>query len=276
MNQEKNTPDAIESTPEYFQRLAEVEGLEGIEASEKDDKTKPMSTDESIEALVKKHAKDIKFDDNNKMILPEGLEPWEKTVLIAEKRRRDQQRDYQNVKGKLTATTAEVEALKKEISGMTIEDDLTSEEQKELDDLKFTDPDMWFEKKQELQKQLETKKKDKLEEVTSAASLEATIEERAQLLLAHNEANPDFQITQEVLENDVPPRFLKALEGGQPFDEFIDDVLQFLQKPKKLKDEKLQGEVDLGKLTGGQTPAKGEKRTEEEIYADLALSTDLI
>lgn len=189
--------------------------------------------------------------------LPEGLDPVIAYAANAEKRRRDTQSAY-------TKTNMRVKELEAENNSLyqNWEKDATSSlsasEQAELEELKIQDPDAWHNRLNELK---DTKKQSlaaKKQEISSEASKVSEMEARVQALEDFNLANPGIEITDDVIENDIPPRITKQLaEGKISFNEFLDKCKTYLTKDKVIKQPDTPDEyVDLDKTPGGHRPSE--------------------
>ena len=78
-----------------------------------------------------------------------------------------------------------------------------------------------------------------------------------------NKENPDSQITEAVVANDVPPRITTKLAKGKiTFEDFLVEVQTYLGKGKAVKQEKTAGQPDLSELGGG------DKASEHAVLTD--------
>lgn len=201
----------------------------------------------------------IKYDETTKKhILPEGLDEPTRVAAMAEKRRRDTQASLTREQQRSAALEAEkAEALKMVEESIRVE--LTAEEQAELDDLKFSDPEAWRVKMNSLEMETRKKKdeatKTRLKQVSETVGNATELERRKQLLDAHNAANPEYVLNDDVIANDIPPRILKKLENGGTFEEFLSAAHKYLTTGKVVADAKTDNQPDLGKLGGGSEPS---------------------
>lgn len=210
-------------------------------------------------------------DEAGNLVLPEGLELDEPTkyAVTAEKRRRDTQSAYsraqQEIKTLKSENSAAWEILAKEVSV-----ELTTEEQTELEELKSVDLDKWRLKVNEYDKKKTNKVEATRTEVKNKSARDIELEQRNEQINAYNEANPDHQLTDDVIENDIPPRYLKELEKGTiSFEEFIAKSGAFLKKGKVLAkvDEPDEDEIDLSKANGSsKIPAEALKNSSKADY----------
>lgn len=176
----------------------------------------------------------------------------EQKAAAAEKRHKDTQAAYTKGQQLLKATLAEKAVLAEKVGSLSVK------ETEELETLKLTDPDKWYEEKRALETKLKEDINQELTEVRTKVSVEAELEHRQQLLNEFNQSHPEFQLTDEVIAYDVPPRFTAQLEKGEiDFATFLEQTYAYLSKPKIVGDSnKTLNQPDLGKLGGGDTPHK--------------------
>lgn len=173
-----------------------------------------------------------------------------------EKRYKDLQAAYTKSQQELKVTKAKVEALSELATpGFTLSDD----QKTELDELKFSDPDAWRVKVNQLEAEANKAHFDSLSEVEKKAAVEAELERRAQVLADYNQRHPELQITDDVISSDIPPRFTKKLESGEiSFETFLEEVHEYLKTPKVVGSaNKVLGQPNLSKTGGGETPTRG-------------------
>lgn len=184
--------------------------------------------------------------------LEEQLAEARKAAEIAEQRRRETQAAYTKGQQRLKALEAEKALLAEKVGSLSVKDT------EELERLKAYDPDAWYEKKKQLETQSKQELQQKLQEVSSRAAQEAELERRTQLLEEFNASHPGFELTDQIIELDVPARYTKQLEKGEvTFEQFLENVHKHLTVPKTVGDgNKPLNQPDLGKLGGGDTPSK--------------------
>lgn len=209
-------------------------------------------------------------DEKGNLVLPEGLDLDEATdfAVRTEKRRRDTQAAYSRSQQQLkvlgSANNQALELLEKEMAV-----DLTVEEQTELEELKSTNPDKWRLRLNELEGKKKTKVAEIKKTITDKSAREVELAARKDMLREYNEANPDHQLTDDVIENDIPPRFVKQLEKGEiTFEQFVEKSGAFLQKGKVLKKEEgVDSEVDLSKASGSaRVPDEAKRASNSKDY----------
>lgn len=171
-----------------------------------------------------------------------------------EKRYKDTQAAYTKSQQELKAVKAQVDVLEKLT---THQIQIDAETQRELDDLKYSDPDAWRTKMNNLELEARTKHQSTLSTAAQQAAMQAELDRRAQVLDEYNRSHPGYEITDEVIQLDVPTRITKKLESGElSFDDYLIEVKDFLYSPKKVgTPNKTLGQPNLGNIGGGDTPS---------------------
>lgn len=149
-----------------------------------------------------------------------------------EKRYKDTQAAYTRVSQEAAKLRAENAVLNEQIGSVRL--DLTEEQQKDLETLKYSDPDAW-----RLQlNQLENEKRNSLnEEVNKKSSEMEELAKRKIVLEEFQQANPDLVLTDEVIALDIPKRITNKLEQGKiSFAEFLSECKGYLTAGKVVKD----------------------------------------
>lgn len=211
---------------------------------------------EKINSLVEQ----LQKDDKGSWKLPEGVEADEITTfaVMAERRRRDTQSAYTGVTQKLKALEAEKATLLAKAvntSNLTI----TPEQQEELDDLKFSNPEEWRKKMNALETEHKTKRvaeiDEELKQISTSTLAKTELEQREAILTEFNASHPDFPITQSVIDNDIPPRITKELETGKiTFAQFLDKVYEYAKTGKVVYDKSAPAIPNLGDKPGSSKP----------------------
>ena len=124
---------------------------------------------------------------------------WKKHFEIAEQRRRDTQASYTKGQQKLKELEAQQKAME-EFIPQVAKVELTSEQLAELDDLRFTDPDAYFNKRLQMETQakakLESAHKQLKEKATQTAQEEYSAEARKQM---ETETKPAIKLRRKKL-----------------------------------------------------------------------------
>ncbi len=196
-------------------------------------------------------------DDKGKVTFEDSASPELKAAVNATQSSRFFQTDHTKLRQENVKLQAENGVLiDKAASGVG----LTTEQTSELDDLKYTDPDAWFKKKTEYEINAHATASGQLQEQLGEASSKAlqdlTLVERQEALKTF-ESSTGVQLTDDVMQNDIPPR-LQAKMGSMPFNDYLQEVATYLGKGKVVKqtDEGLK-ETDINKLAGGGMQENG-------------------
>lgn len=185
--------------------------------------------------------------DNSTAIPPEV--DWKAEFEKAEKRRKDTQAAFTKSQQALKAKEVELQVLK------TTKPAITAEEAKVLEDLKFKDPDAWKQRLDELNGNHQATIAAKTKELTDQVVHQSELERRMQVMAEFNAANPGVVITDEVIDFDIPPRITKKLAKGEvSFEDFLVEVKEYLNAPKKVKTDGVEQQPNLSKVGGSSTP----------------------
>jgi len=224
------------------------------EKSQAEDKTSEVD-EKDLETKINEIVEQLKDGKE-----PEDVDPALLLAAKAEKRRRDTQAAYTKAQQEKIALQKEKEALENLIAQELEKSlDLSPEQKEELEELKLVDPEEWRRKLNELEAEQKTLKKQKIEELKKEASEKAQeeyeLERRMQVFEEFQKTHPDVEITDEVIENEVPPKYVKELEQGKvSFEEFLQKVYDFLTAGKVVEQPKAPAKPDLSKTPGGATP----------------------
>jgi len=219
-----------------------------------------MSTDipaqQTFEEKVNSVASAMTQGEDGNWAIPDDIEAAEEVRYAAtlEKRRRDTQAAYgksQQEQKRLASENAKLEAeWAKDVTAS-----VTEEQREELATLKHEDPDAWRTKLNEIEQSNTAAFKTRREEISTKAQNETEIEYRERLMSDFTEANPGLEINDDVIANDLPPRFVKKLESGEySFSEFLEATKGYLTKGRVIKQEDSPDDLSLGKLPGGSKP----------------------
>ena len=208
-----------------------------------------------------------------KMTWAPDLDPMVQYAANAEIRRRDTQASYTKTNELNIALTSENEQLASTWQA-EVAKTLTADQQSELEELKHTDPEAWREKINTYESENANRVATKRTEIKTKASKETEVQQRTRVLEEHNAANPDFALTDDVIDNDIPPRITRKLENGEiSFDDFIKESHAFLSKGKTIyQGDKAPDEPNLSKQSGSSAPtsdavnASMKESYQKEVY----------
>ncbi len=209
---------------------------------------------DSFESKVNTLASTITRDAEGKIQIPEGTDEALAFATRIELRRRDTQSALSQEKVKSTRLAAENEGLAANWE-QEYEASLTADEAANLDELKAQDPDAWHAKLVEIKASKKDAFKAKRDAVaTNAAQVSATAS-RAEIFAAFEADNPGV-LTDDKLNNDIPPRYVKQLENGEvDYKQFLQNCTDYLTKGRVMqKTDTPHAGTDLGNLPGGGTP----------------------
>ncbi len=238
-------------------------------------KKNASNQDTELSELVSKHVNNL--DDKGKLQLPDDMPDWQKHVIRSEKRQRDAQSELGRTQAQLRESNA-VNGVLMETASTMVPDDfqLSDDELTALDKLKTTDPDKYRLEVNALEAKAKEAQKEKLTELTTKAATDATnahmTKNRVTVLAEFRDANPDLVITDDVLVNDVPPRFMKGVQDGDyDYGTYLSMVKDYIGTGKKAPEGNKGDPHNIHKMNGSQTP--GKKAAEKQGQGDYARMT---
>jgi hypothetical protein len=207
---------------------------------------------EAVQAKVNEILKETKVDENGKFIYPDNIDPAIKLAVAKEKAFRDTQASFTKTRQELKEKEAELEALREQISKYeTPTSNLTPEEQLELKELKYTDPDEWFKRMKALEAKAQEVVEQKLNEVQGKAKAK-TQQELLEEELNNFNKDREVPITKEILEMDVPPKWHQQLNSGEiTFSDFLAKVANLIDSPTTIANPDAPKTTNIHTATGG-------------------------
>ena len=222
--------------------------------------TKTSNQDTEISELVTKHVNNL--DDKGKLQLPDDMPDWQKHVIRSEKRQRDAQSELGKTQGKLRESEA-VNGVLMDKAGTMIPESfqLSEDEINKLDALKRNDPEKYRLEVNALEAKAKEAQTLHLGEITKKAAEDATTSQvaknRLSVLQDFREANPELVITDDVLVNDVPPRFLTGVTNGEyDYPTYLTMVKEYVQTGKAAQQSNAGDQHNLSDMAGGNKPGK--------------------
>jgi hypothetical protein len=210
--------------------------------------------------------------DDGKLVLPEGTDEALAFAAKAELRRRDTQGAYTKNQQRLKALEAENEKLASSWESDAVSN-LSNSEQARLEELKVQDPDAWRSEIAKIEGEKRTQFQEKRQAISEEASKLTEVERRGLQLEQFNKDNPDINLSDEVIANDIPPRITRKLEAGEiQFDEFLNEVATYLGKGKKIAPgAKAPEEPNFQGARGSNTPSKEavEKQNSDDYSKEI-------
>ena len=166
------------------------------------------------------------------MGIPEGTTtdtPESTQTVDYEKRFKDTQAFATKIAQEKADKERELEELKAELSVLktTAKPSLTIDPQvqSELEDLKYSDPDAWRTRVNELETKANVEFNSKIAEAKQLSSQQLELQRRANVLAQFQTEHPDVELTDELLHLDIPQRIVKELENGKvTYEEFLNNV----------------------------------------------------
>lgn len=186
------------------------------------------------------------------------LNDTEKFAVNAELRRRTTESEYSKSQLANSTLRAELDAVAS-LAKPTIPQDVLDE----LEELKHTDADLWYEKKQKLEAAL----RDQEAAARKEAHQRAKTQTQSQILQDFN-SSLDNPLTDEQLQYDVPPRYKKNVEDGKwTYIEMLEQTHKFLNNGSVAKPD-VEPEVNLHAKPGGAKPGVPAQNTADTSYTN--------
>lgn len=226
-------------------------------------------TEPTFEQTVNETVAGMMKGDNGKWQFAEGSELSDQVKFAAktERRRRDQEGAYTKQMEEVAALKAMNEQLTAKVK-TTPSASISDEQAQELDNLKFEDPDAWRAKMNEYDTQASRQLQEELVKMEQESSKQAEIERRKIVLAQFNAQNPQLNLTDEVIIDNVPPRIIKQLETGEiAFDDFLAKAKTYITTPKVLDSGTvLAAEPNMGQLQGSANPNVDNQLGSDDSY----------
>lgn len=188
-----------------------------------------------------------------------------------EKRFKDTQAFATKIAQEKADKERELAELKAELSVLktTAKPSLTidAQVQKELEDLKYSDPDAWRTRVNELETAANAEFNSKIVEAKNHSSQQLELQRRANVLTQFQNEHPDVVFTDELLHLDIPQRIVKELENGKvTYEEFLNNVYNYVKTPKVIgSTTKTLEQPNLSKTGGDDTPTKNSSSNQNII-----------
>lgn len=188
-----------------------------------------------------------------------------------EKRFKDTQAFATKIAQEKADKERELAELKAELSVLktTAKPSLTidAQVQSELEDLKYSDPDAWRTRVNELETAANAEFNSKIVEAKQLSSQQLELQRRANVLTHFQNEHPDVVFTDELLHLDIPQRIVKELENGKvTYEEFLNNVYNYVKTPKVISSTtKTLEQPNLSKTGGDDTPTKNSSSNQNII-----------
>jgi hypothetical protein len=238
----------------------------------------PQSTDNQVtagqtELTLGQRASEIirgaQIDGAGNIILPEDTPTELREFVQTEKMRRDTQSAYTKGQQENATLKAQNEALLARVSSGSI----SPTDQKHLDDLKYSDPDQWYAEKNRLEELARQTSRTQVQETLKQAEITAQEQYNQQELgrrnkiLADFQSNTNLQLTEDVINNDVPPRIQQKLKDGMEYGAWLYEVAEYLKTPKTVENERIDNVTNIGRQGSASTTGSA------VIHADYGSDT---
>jgi hypothetical protein len=251
-------------------------GYEGQVTAPEETKLPATSNADDVQTLINQAVKEVTVDPKTgKYVYPKDMDPMLKAAVAATKSYRDNQSGFTKSQQSNKELEAERDELRQRLANVTAGRlEITQEEKVELEELKKTDPDAWrtrlndieSKSKESIQAELETA----TEEARKKASGEFELERRYEYLAEFNKGR-EVEITPEVLDNDIPPRITAKLAKGEvTFEDYLDEVSEYLETGKVVSDTTVTTTTDLNTVGGSSTVPSPSK---DELEIDYSMTT---
>lgn len=204
---------------------------------------------------------ETKKDANGKLQFPKDTPEEVIYAATGEIRRRDTQAAFTKERQNNAALAAEKTELMKTLNS-SVKLNLTEQVKEELEDLKLSDPEAWRNKVNALENEAKQKRNEeidqKLKDVSAKGVETAEMERRTNVLNQFKIDNPGFEINDDIITNDIPPRITNKLKNNElSFEDFLNEAKTYLSKGKVIADgNKTLNQPNLSKAGGGDKPAK--------------------
>lgn len=254
-------------------------GYEG-QVSSAEEVTLPDSVSDSndVQTLINKAVKEVTVDPKTgKYVYPKDMDPMLKAAVAATKSYRDNQSGFTKSQQTNKELEAERDELRQRLANVTAGRlELTAEESAELESLKNTNPEAWRTRLNDIESKSKEALQEELDSATETARKKASGEfelERRYEYLAEFNVGREVQITPELLDTDIPPRITKKLaEGTVTFEEYLDEVSEYLETGKVVGSKKPPVTKDLNKVNGtGDAKEFGNKDEDVLDYSNTTL-----
>lgn len=219
------------------------------------------ATADTFEAKVNDVIKQATRNEEGKLVLPEGLDEATAYAARTEIRRRDTQAEYTRLSQANSTLQKQLEVVSTELESEIIKTAPLSE-QARLEELKVANPDAWREELGKLESAARGKAKERIDNARANASKEEVVAQRTQQLQEFKAANPGFDLTDDIIASELPPRMVKDLSDGKiTFEDFLAKSHKFLTGNVHVAPaEKAPNLPDLGKVGGKGAPLDADSK----------------
>jgi hypothetical protein len=193
-------------------------------------------------------------DEKGVLVIPDTIDEPTAFAVRAEVRRRDTQSALAKAQQENSVLKTTQQKLIESWESDAVAN-LSNTEQARLEELKNQDPDKWRVEITSLEQQRREAFKTKVDQISTETNHATELDRRVAILAAYNEEHSDKPITDDVIKNDIPPRIVAKLEKGEvAFEDFLQEVSDYLGKGKVVQGAAAPGDASLSGAPGGQQP----------------------
>lgn len=224
-----------------------------------------QDTSDSFESQVNNLVSTVTRDDAGKIQFPEGTSEALAFAARTEIRRRDTQSSLSQSKAEAARLKAENDQLATSWEADLL-DTMTADEQSRLEELKHQDPDKWHAELTALKDSKKTTFQARRQEISTKATQVSETASRQEILAAYEEKYPGV-LTDDHLNNDVPPRLVRQLEeGAVTYKQFLDNCVKYLTSNKAILQPDTPPKVpDLSGEPGSGSPSPEAGKNQDVI-----------
>lgn len=243
------------------------EALEVLSAAEEPIEGDPVEAiadtlnndDEDIDVreLVNEFIDGADYGEDGKIVIPDTLSDMFVNTVKSELGRREAQSGYTKSRQEVAALNAENQELLNQLEANIVVD-LTPEQQLELEELKLSDVDEWRDRLNTYEEEKKSQLGEKIKEAAKVGIAESQTEQNAEIVQEFYNAHPGFQLTEEIVNNELPPKFNNQLdEGVITLPQYLEQVYAYLNTDKVVDTgEKVVKQPNLNKVAGSSKPAE--------------------
>lgn len=205
----------------------------------------PNDVNSRINAILDEARDDNGRIQKDKIIVPEDATDEFKAALANERKYRDTQAGYTSSQQLLKTTQAQLDELTVPTTIKVVIPD-------EIEELKTEDPEKWRQEVNRIEDEARKNAEDEASERRNTAS-EAAIKSYREEALKNFVAETGFVITDEIIANDLPQRFMHELKPETNFTEWLYKAKAYLTRGKKVSNPDTKTVTDLDKHSSGHT-----------------------
>jgi len=205
--------------------------------------SKENTSQTEAQQRINKLVDTMERDDSGNWKLSEEVDDITMAAVLSERRYRDTQASYTKSRQELKRQESITNTLQERILN-NASLSLTDEQKTELNELKTSNPDAWRAKINEYETAAKSNLADELAQVVETAGNKGEVEIRAEQMKVWSEQT-GIELNDDIVANDLPPRFTKQLESGEiTFEQFLTKAGEYLGKEKVIQGTETNDEED--------------------------------